>query len=102
MAITWDKQPASRLGTNTTFTLTTASQATAAFGAQTFQVRVATNSQVVGAFIKVGEASGVTASSGNDAIIGSNVVDYVTVTPGQKLAIVGQTAAGIVTVTEVS
>jgi len=100
MAVTFDKAPASRLGTNTTFTLTTASQATAAVGAQTYQVRVATNSQVVGCFIKVGEASGVTASSGNDAMIGSNVVDYVTVTPGQKVAVLGQTAAGIVTITE--
>jgi len=100
MAITWDKMPSSRLQTNNVFTLTTASQSTATFGPQTRQIRVATNSQVVGAFIKVGEASGVTASSGNDAMIGSNVVDYLTVTPGQKAAVTGQTAAGILTITE--
>ena len=100
MAITWDKMPSSRLQTNNVFTLTTASQSTATFGAQTRQIRVATNSQVVGAFVKVGEASGVTASSGNDCMIGSNVVDYITVTPGQKAAVVGQTAAGIMTITE--
>ena len=100
MAITFDKMPSSRFGTNTVFTLTTASQSTAAFGTQTYQVRVATNNAVTTAFMKVGEASGVTASTGNDAIIGANVVDYICVTPGQKVAVAAEAAGGFVTISE--
>jgi hypothetical protein len=39
MGMSWDKAPSSRLATNTTFTLSSSSQATATFGTQTYQLR---------------------------------------------------------------
>src|SRR5262245_27932230 len=97
----WEKNPASRLGTNTNFTLTTASQSTSAVGAQTYQVRVSTNSAVATCYVKVGDGSP-SATTANDAVIGANQIDYFACTPGQKVAVIGGTAAGIVSVTEMS
>src|SRR5262245_52785843 len=97
----WEKQPASRVGTNTNFTLTTASQATSAFGTQTYQVRVATSSAVTTCFVKIGDGS-VTATTASDAVMGANQIDYFAVTPGQKAAVIGGTAAGSVSISEMS
>src|SRR5262245_47197169 len=97
----WDKQPASRIGVNTNFTLTTASQATSAVGAQTYQVRVSTNSAVATCYVKVGDGTP-TATTAGDAVMGANQVDYFTCSPGQKVAVIGGTAAGIVSVSEMS
>src|SRR5260221_6014076 len=102
MAITFDKMPSSRITSSSRFALTTASQSTGAFGAQTYQIRVAT-SNLVGSgvcYIKVGEASGVTADSSSSAAIGSNVVDYLCVTPGQKAAVSAEAAGGVVFISE--
>jgi hypothetical protein len=99
MAITYDKIPRSRIIANTNFTLTTASQATSNVGSQTYCVRIGTNSAVTTCFVKVGDGS-VTATTASDAVIGVNVVDYFTCTPGQKVAVIGGTAAGIVSVSE--
>lgn len=104
MATTFDKMPSSRITSSTRFALTTASQSTSAFGAQTYQIRVATGNLVGSgvAYIKVGEAGGVTADSTSSAVIGSNVVDYLCVTPGQKCAISVEAAGGFITVSEMS
>ncbi len=102
MAITFDKMPSSRITSSSRFALTTASQSTAAFGAQTYQIRVAT-SNLVGSgvcYIKVGEAGGVTADSSSSAALGSNVVDYLCVTPGQKAAVSAEAAGGFVIISE--
>jgi hypothetical protein len=101
MAQSWDKMPASRIGSSSIFTLTTASQATSALGSQTYEVRVATNGSVTTCFIRTGDGT-VTADTTSGAILGANVVDYFTVTPGQKVAVIGGTAAGLVSVTEMS
>jgi len=102
MAITFDKMPSSRITSSTRFALTTASQSTAAFGAQTYQIRVATGNLVGSGvvYIKVGEAGGVTADSSSSPILGSNVVDYFCVTPGQKAAVSAEAAGGFVTISE--
>jgi hypothetical protein len=104
MAITYDKMPSSRITSSTRFALTTASQSTNAFGAQTYQIRIATGNLVGSGvcYFKVGEASGVTADSSSSAIIGSNVADYICVTPGQKVAVACETAGGFVTISEMS
>ena len=103
MAITWDKQPSSRVitGTSNVLTLTTASQSTATFSSQTYQIRVATSSAVTACFVKIGNGS-ISATTSSDMLIGANVVDYHQVTPGQVAAVVGGTAAGIVSITEMS
>ena len=89
-------QESSRLSTNTTFTLSGSSQATAAFGVQTRQVRVATTGQP--AFIVVGD--GTPTAAATDPIMPANYVDYFTVTPGQKLACLQAGTAGSLSVTE--
>ena len=89
-------QDSSRLGTNTTFTLSGSSQATAAFGAQTYQVRVATAGQP--AFIRIGD--GTPTATASDPVVPASWVDYFTVTPGQKLACLQAGTAGTLSVTE--
>src|SRR5262245_15911167 len=98
MAITWDKQPSSRYGTSTTITLTTGSQATAAFGAQTYQIRVATGATV--AFLKIGDGTPTATTTGDSALLPANTIDYFAVAPGQKAAVVGSAATNQVAVTE--
>lgn len=85
MAISWDKQPSSRITSTTRFALTTASQATAAFAGQTHQVRVATGNLVGSGvcYVKIGDGTP-TADSTGSAILGSNVVDYFCVTPAKN------------------
>src|SRR5262245_60892658 len=100
MAVTWDKAPGSRPGTSTIFTTSGTSAATAAFGAQTYQIRVATGAQSV--FIKVGDGTPTAVSTGDSTLLGANVVDYFCCTPGQKAAVVQGSGAGPVTITEMS
>jgi hypothetical protein len=104
MGITFDRMPSSRITSSSRFALTTSSQSTNAFGAQTYQIRVSTGNLAGSGvcYFKVGEASGVTADSSSSASIGSNVVDYICVTPGQKVAVAAETAGGFVTISEMS
>jgi hypothetical protein len=89
---------ASRLGTNTTFTLSGSSQATAAFGAQTYQVRVAAGAQP--AYVRIDD--GTPAAAATDPLMPANTIDYFTVTPGQKLACLQAGTAGTLSVTEMT
>src|SRR5260221_14504525 len=101
MAITFDKQPSSRVIRNTNFVLTTTSQSAAACSAQTYQVRIGTNSAVTGCFVRISDGAA-NASTATDFLLGGNVVDYQTVTPGQTVSVIGGSAAGTVSVTELS
>jgi hypothetical protein len=87
-----------RLSTVHTFTMSASSQATAAFGAGTFRVRVATSAQP--AYITIGD--GTPTAAATDSILGTNVVDYFDVTPGQKAAVLQAGTAGTITVTELT
>ena len=91
-----DKQPSSRPGISYVFTATGTSAPTSTFGTQTNQIRVATTSGAV--FIKIGQAT-VVADSTSGHVLGTNVVDYFTVTPGQQAAVVG---SGVVSITEMA
>jgi hypothetical protein len=99
MAVTWDKQPSSRWITSTTFTLSGTSSATSTFSAQTYQVRIATSAQP--AWVKIGDGTPVCDST-SGFLVGANVVDYHTVTPGQKAAFVQAGSAGQISITEMS
>src|SRR5262245_38465385 len=101
MAYSFEKQPASRFVTTTNFTVATSAQTTAAVGSQTYHVRVSTNSAVTTVFVKVGDGA-VAATTASDAIMGANQIDYFTCTPGQKVSVIGGTAAGIVSISEMS
>jgi hypothetical protein len=89
---------AARLGTNTNITMSGSSQATAAFGAQTYMIRVATSGQP--GFIKIGD--GTPTAAATDPLIGANVVDYFACTPGQKAAVLQAGTAGSISITEMS
>lgn len=84
-----------RLGTNTNFTMSGSSQPTAAFSAQTYMIRVATATQP--AYIDFGSAP---VAANTDPLIGANCVDYITVTPGQKCAVLQAGTAGLISITE--
>jgi hypothetical protein len=83
-----------RLGTTQAISATTASAAVSnAFGSETFQVRVATSDDVHIAF---GAAPTATTAS---PLMPAATIDYITVTPGQKMAALAVSTA-TVTVTE--
>lgn len=84
-----------RLSTVHSFTMSGTSQQTAAFGSGTYMVRIATGAQP-GYFAL---ASNPTATSASN-LIGTNVVDYVKVNPGEKIAVLQAGTAGTITVTE--
>ena len=73
-----------RIGTvnNVALATTSTSVASSAFGAQTFQIRIAST---VACNYKVDQAP--TAAT-TDALLPANWVEYVSVTPGQKIAFV--------------
>lgn len=87
-----------RASTVHTFTMSGSSQATAAFGAQTYKVRVATNTQP--AFIVIGD--GTPTAANTDSVVPAGWVEDFDVTPGQKLAVLQGGTAGILTVTELT
>lgn len=87
-----------RTGTVHTFTMSGTSQATAAFGAQTRCVRIATGAQP--GYFLAGDGTPTAAATSN--LIGTNVVDYIDVNPGQKIAVLQAGTAGTITVTELS
>jgi len=93
-----DKQGSSRHGTNTDITMSASSQATPAFGSQTYQIRVATAGQP--AFFKIGDGTPTATSS--DPQMPANWVDYFTCTPGQKCAVLQAGAAGVISIAEMS
>jgi hypothetical protein len=87
-----------RLGTVHTFTMSGTSQATAAFGAQTRSIRVATNDQP--AYIIIGD--GTPTATANETIFPLGWSEDFDVTPGQKLAVLQAGTAGKLTVTELT
>jgi hypothetical protein len=93
-AITW-----MRAGTNYVITMSTTSQQTPAFAAQTRFLRVATSTQP--AWVKITDAASATADT-TSMLIGTNVVDYFIVTSGQKAAVLAAGTAGSITFTEMS
>lgn len=85
-----------RLGTVHVFTMSGTSQASAAFGAGTYMVRIATGAQP--AFFALGTSPTAAASTSN--LIGLSQIDYIKVNPGEKIAVLEAGTAGTITVTE--
>jgi hypothetical protein len=90
-------QPASRLAAAQDVTVGAASAASTAFGAQTFQIRVAATTACR---IKVGD--GTPTAAATDALLPANQVDYLSCTPGQKIAVIQEAAGGKLSVTEIA
>lgn len=95
----YDKQDASRPGASQDITTGAASATlTNAFGAQTYQVRL---SCTVACRFRLVEAAGGTAVA-TDTLLPPNWVEYINVSPGQKIAAIQETAAGKLNITETS
>jgi hypothetical protein len=88
-------QPASRNGVqnNVSVATTSTSVASTAFGAQTYQIRIAAPAAC---FYKV---DGAPTAAATDAYLPANWVEYVKVTPGQKVSVFSATVQ-VVSVTE--
>ena len=82
-------------GTVQNFTMSGSSQASNAFAEGTYMIRIATGAQP--GYFAIGTSP--TASSSTQ-LIGANVVDYVTVLPGQKIAVLQAGTAGVISITE--
>lgn len=74
-----------RIGTVNNVAVATTSTAAAsnAFGAQTYQIRIAATAA---ASYKMGDPSSTPTAASTDALLPQNWVEYVTVTPGQKIS----------------
>ena len=72
------------------------SQASAAFGAQTRVVRLAAGAQP--AWYKIGD--GTPTADANSALLPANWIEYVTVQPGQKVAVLQAGTAGSFSIVE--
>jgi hypothetical protein len=83
--------------TNHAITMSASSQQTPAFGAQTHLVRIATKDQP--ARIAVGENPTATATS---MLIPSAWSEYLSVRPGEKIAVLQGGVAGDITITEMT
>lgn len=70
------------------------------FGAQTYQVRLSATSACY--YLITETAAIVAATAANASYLPANWVEYVTVTPGQKLTAIEASAAGTLSVTETS
>ena len=97
-----------RLGAVQNFTLSATSQLASAFGPQTYRVRVAVTvapstavSTQGGAYILIGDSTGITASSTNGSLIPSPWAEDFIVTPGQRMALIeASTSHGTISITE--
>lgn len=91
------QRAARRLGTVQNFTMSGTSQQSSAFGAQTYAVRLATNDQP--AYFEVGENPTATNA---DCLMPAGWIEDVTVSPGQKIAVLQAGTAGVFSVTELA
>lgn len=77
---------------------TSTSVASAAFGTQTYQVRIVATAAC---YAKFGDPAATPTAATTDALIPPNWSEYVTVTPGQKVAIYSPTIQ-TVSITEIT
>jgi hypothetical protein len=101
--------PSSRLGASQNVAYNAAggaSAASAAFGAQTFQIRVSAVSAAaaaVGDGVRIVIGDGTPAASATSTLLALNWEAYFTVTPGQKIAVLSNNAStGSLNVTEIA
>lgn len=91
----YPKQPSSRQGTVQVIAYSTAATITNAFGSETYQIRLSANSAC---HYLVSEAANVIAATvTNASFLPANVIEYVTVTPGQKISVLQAATGGLVT-----
>lgn len=87
----------SRLGTAQEIAIGVASAASAPFAAQTRQIRVAATSAC-----RIAVGDGTPVATATDAYLPANQVEYIQVTPGQRIAVIQETAGGKLSVAEIA
>jgi|SRR5215475_1910389 len=94
----FEKRPSSRQGASQNVAIGAASAASTALSAETFQIRIAATGNC---HFRVGD--GAPTALATDSYLPSGVVEYITVTPGQKIAVIQDGAAtGNLSVTEMA
>lgn len=88
------KHHASRVGTTQTIAYDLSVGATNAFGSETYQLRLVANSACC---YRIGD--GAQTATTADTYLPANVVEYVIVSPGQRIAAVKAATNGLVTAT---
>jgi hypothetical protein len=90
----FSKQTSSRVGPTQTVVYDASVGATNAFGSETYQVRLVASS---GCCYRIGD--GAQAATVSDPYLPANVVEYITVSPGQRIAALKAATNGLVTAT---
>jgi hypothetical protein len=88
------KQNSSRVGITQTVAYDASVPITNAFGVGTFQVRLVANSACC---YRIGD--GVQTATASDTFLPANTIDYVIVSPGQRIAAIKAATNGLVTAT---
>jgi hypothetical protein len=89
------KQPTSRMGVTQTVAFDGTVAVTNPFGAQTRQIRIVANSHCH--YHLYDPAGSATAAVLTDPYLTANRIEYVTVTPGQKISAIKSPTAGLIT-----
>jgi hypothetical protein len=84
-----------RLGTVQNLSLSGTAALSNAFGNETYMIRIAATEA---AYFVIGDAT--VEAADTDPLIGINVVDYITVTPGQYISGLEADSGGVLSVTE--
>ncbi len=88
------KQQASRAGLTQTIAFDSSTPIANAFGIETFQLRLVSNAACC---YRIGD--GVQTATNADNFLPANVVEYVIVTPGQRISAIKAATNGLVTAT---
>jgi hypothetical protein len=88
------KQPSSRGGATQTVAFDASVEITNAFGPETWQIRLAADSACC---YRIGD--GAQTASAADIFLPANTVEYVIVSPGQRIAAIKAATGGLVTAT---
>jgi hypothetical protein len=88
------KHHASRVGITQTIAYDSSTAATNAFGVETYQLRLVADSACC---YRIGD--GAQTATNADTYLPANVIEYVIVTPGQRIAVIKAATNGLVTAT---
>jgi hypothetical protein len=88
------KNPASRIGATQTIAYDASAAIANAFGSETFQLRLVANSACC---YRIGD--GAQTATTADTLLPANVIDYVIVSPGQRISAIKAATNGLVTAT---
>lgn len=92
------KQPASRVGTTQTIAYSTTTPISNAFGSETYEIKIVANSACHYHLYDSSAGASATATT-SDPFLPANWIEYLIVTPGQKISAIQAATNGLVTAT---